>query len=298
VFTHFYRQRFDGRADFAYTGLAHRASQLFDESRFDGDENVIVDFKYSASPRITWWFDHHQSAFLSLEDAEHFRRDRSGKKFYDPTFKSCTKFLATIAREKFGIDPNLGELIRWADIIDGAQYPDAKTAVEMGAAAMKLTLVMESSPQNVCVRMIEWMTRRGLNEIAEQPEIRALFEPLYRRHMESIELIRERARYERGVIFFDLVGTGHEGYNKFIPYHLFPESIYTVSVTESSFRMKVSVGSNPWAPQEPVHNLASICERYGGGGHARVGAISFEPGELERARQVAREIVDVLKEPA
>jgi nanoRNase/pAp phosphatase (c-di-AMP/oligoRNAs hydrolase) len=43
-------------------------------------------------------------------------------------------------------------------------------------------------------------------------------------------------------------------------------------------------------------NLAQICERYGGGGHARVGAISFEPGETERAREAARVIVDELRE--
>ena len=296
VFTEFFRQRSDGRAEFVYTGLAHRASQLFDEALFDGDENVIVDFKYSASPRITWWFDHHQSAFLSLEDAEHFRHDHSGKKFYDPTFKSCTKFLATIAREKFGFDgQELNELIGWADIIDGAQYSDAKAAVEMAAPAMKLTLVMESAKENVCTKMIGWLTRRSLDEIAAEPEIQALFQPLYQRHLESIDLIRERATHEHGVVFFDLVGTGQEGYNKFIPYYLFPESIYTVSVMASSFRVKVSVGSNPWSPQEPAHNLATICERYGGGGHARVGAISFEPGAVEQARAAAKEIVALLK---
>ena len=296
VFTEFFRKRYDAGAEFVYTGLAHRASQLFDEALFDGDENVIVDFKYSASPHITWWFDHHQSAFLSLEDAEHFRHDHSGKKFYDPTFKSCTKFLATIAREKFGFDGSeLNELIGWADIIDGAQYSSAKAAVEMAAPAMKLTLVMESAKENVCTRMIGWMTRRGLDEIAAEPEIQALFQPLYQRHLESIDLIRERAAHEQGVVFFDLIGAGQEGYNKFIPYYLFPDSVYTVSVTASSFRVKVSVGSNPWAPQEPAHNLATICEHYGGGGHARVGAISFEPGAVEQARRAAGEIVALLK---
>jgi nanoRNase/pAp phosphatase (c-di-AMP/oligoRNAs hydrolase) len=55
------------------------------------------------------------------------------------------------------------------------------------------------------------------------------------------------------------------------------------------------VGSNPWSEHEPKHNLATICERYGGGGHARVGAISFEPGELKKARDVAGEILAELK---
>ncbi len=60
---------------------------------------------------------------------------------------------------------------------------------------------------------------------------------------------------------------------------------------KSSFRTKVSVGSNPWAKRELTHNLAAICERYGGGGHPRVGAISFATGEVEQARKAAAEIV-------
>ena len=80
-------------------------ASLFDEKQFDGDENAIVDFKYSSSPKITWWFDHHQSAFLTPEDAAHFEQDQSNRKFYDPDFKSCTSFIATIAEQRFGFDP-------------------------------------------------------------------------------------------------------------------------------------------------------------------------------------------------
>ncbi len=42
-------------------------------------------------------------------------------------------------------------------------------------------------------------------------------------------------------------------------------------------------------------NLAQICERYGGGGHARVGAISFPPDQEGRAREAAAEIVAELR---
>jgi hypothetical protein len=57
------------------------------------------------------------------------------------------------------------------------------------------------------------------------------------------------------------------------------------------------VGSNPWTPHEPSHNLASICERYGGGGHSRVGAISYGPNQLDRARATAKEIIEELSRP-
>ena len=284
-------------AEFRYTGMAHKASQLFDPGLFDGDENAIVDFKYSSSPKLTWWFDHHQSAFLSPEDAEHFRRDHSGRKLYDPSYKSCTSFIAAVACERFGFRaPDLEDLVHWSIIIDGAQYPDAKSAVELGAPAMKLTLVIEAAKgSGIVQKIIGWMQHRKLAEIVAEPEIQELYEPLYQRHLENKEIIRRQAREDNGVVFFDLADYDVEGYNKFIPYYLFPAATYTVSVSPSSFRTKISVGSNPWASREPTHNLATICERYGGGGHARVGAISLAPGELVRAREIASEIVAELK---
>lgn len=296
-FTRFIAGAVHPEAEFFYTGMAHRADQLFEPELFDGDENAIVDFKYSSDERLTWWFDHHQSAFLSAEDAEHYRRDRSGRKLYDPSYKSCTSFIRDVTRERWNFEaPDLEDLVHWANIIDGAQYPDARTAVELGAPAMKLTLVIESAKGSDLVqRVIRWMTRRTLEEIIQEPEIATLYEKLYQRHLKSIDVIRSRAVEQDRVVFFDLAGCELEGYNKFIPYYLFPNSIYTVSVSPSSFRTKISVGSNPWAPETPGHNLASICERYGGGGHPRVGAISFEPGALEKARAVAAEIVAELR---
>jgi len=296
-FSRFLEDKFYPEAEFLFTGLAHKASQIFDDSMFDGDENAIVDFKYSPHPRLTWWFDHHQSAFLQPSDEEHWRRDTSGKKFLDPHSRSCTGFIARVTKEKFGYDPaDLSELVQWADIIDGAQYPDAKTAVELAAPAMQLTLVIEGVKGSGMVeRIIRYMRRMSLAEIISRPDVQAEYQPLYQRHLRSIDIIRERAACQNGVVFFDLVDYDLEGYNKFIPYHLFPASVYSVSVSKSSFRTKVSVGSNPWAPVQPRHNLATICERYGGGGHPRVGAISFDLSAIEQARRVAAEIVRELQ---
>src|SRR5512143_200664 len=132
LFARFYRERIRADVDFVFHGLVHRAGALFNEADFDGEENAIVDFKYSSSPKITWWFDHHESAFLTPEDAAHFGLDQSNRKFYDPDFKSCTSFLAMIAQTRFGFNPApVGDLVHWTDIIDGAMYEDARTAVEM-----------------------------------------------------------------------------------------------------------------------------------------------------------------------
>ena len=297
LFARFYQERIRGDVKFAFSGLLHRAGALFDEIKFDGDENAIVDFKYSSSPKITWWFDHHESAFLTPDDAEHFEQDQSNRKFYDPGFRSCTKFLATIAEQRFGFNPEpVAELVEWADIIDGALYKDAQSAVEMKAPAMKLTMVIESAQDPEMVpRLIRLLANKPLSEILQEPSVTGVLPRLMERHQRSIDLMRQRTEFKDGTIFFDVTDQDLEGYNKFVPYYLHPASIYSVGLSKSSFRTKVSVGSNPWAQDDRLVNLAKICERYGGGGHARVGAISFDVRQEDAARKAAREIVEELR---
>ncbi|HZU41835.1 MAG TPA: phosphoesterase [Terriglobales bacterium] len=298
VFSRFYRERIREDVQFEFSGLLHRAGALFDESKFTGDENAIVDFKYSPSPKITWWFDHHQSAFLSESDAEHFEQDQSNRKFYDPDFKSCTKFIATITEERFGFNPEpLADLIHWTDVIDGALYEDAKTAVEMKAPAMKLTMVIESAHDHDFVpRLIPLLATEPLGKIIETPFVAERLPELLSRHRDSVEVMRKRIECKDGTVFFDVTDLELEGYNKFIPYYLFPECVYSVGLSKSNFRTKVAVGSNPWNNIPDMENLAKICERYGGGGHARVGAISFDVNQLEGARKAAGEIVAELRD--
>lgn len=297
LFSRFYKERIRPDAEFEFTGLVHRAGALFDERDFTGDENAIVDFKYSPSPKITWWFDHHQSAFLTPEDAEHYRRSDKKQKFYDPDYKSCTKFLAHIAEEKFGFDASpVAELIEWADIIDGAQFKSPQEAVEMAEPAMKLTMVIEStSDPKFLPKLIPYLVREPLADVLKEPFVAELIPPLMERHRKSIDILRQRSQCSLGTIYFDITDYDLEGYNKFIPYYLHPESVYSVGLSSSSFRVKVSVGSNPWTSRQNMVNLAKVCERYGGGGHARVGAISFPVDRAEDARKAAAEIVQELR---
>lgn len=298
VFLRFYRDRIQPEPRVALIGMAHQAGQQFHDDLFKADEAAIVDFKYASSDRLTWWFDHHHSAFLTLEDEQHFRRDSSGKKFYDPSFKSCTKFIATITQKHFGFEcPMLAELVHWADIIDGAQYRDAKTAVEVKEPAQKLAAVIEANKETEFLhQIIRRLSERSLGEVATEKKVMDRYEPLSRRHEENIRIIQEASRCARGVLFFDLTGAGLEGYNKFIPYYLHPEANYTVSLLRTPKRMKVSVGWNPWSKAERTHNLAAICERYGGGGHPVVAAISFNPEASDEAWNAAEEIVAELRQ--
>ena len=304
LFSRFHGECIRPDASYEFCGLVHRAGALFNEADFTGDENAIVDFKYSASPRITWWFDHHLSAFLTPEDHQDYLQGMAdgrynNRRFYDPNYVSCTSFIAQIASTRFEFNAApVAELVKWADIVDGALYVSPQSAVEMPEPAMKLTLIIESTQDPTFMpRLIPLLTRMSLQQVLDQPWIASLLPPLLDRHERAIELIRSRSESKQGTIFFDISDHPSEGYNKFIPYYLHPEATYSIGLSKSSFRTKVSVGSNPWTKTKPevMVNLAAICERYGGGGHARVGAISFPPDREDDARRAAAEIVAELR---
>lgn len=294
VFTRFYKERIDPEAHVSYEGLAHKAGGApIDPAVFCGEANAIVDFRYSQDPRLTWWFDHHQSAFQVPGDEEHFRRDQSGRKFHDPKRKSCTLYLAEIAAQRFGFDPRpMRELIDWAELIDGAQFASPTQAVELKEPALQLMTVLEANKEPGFIpRVITELSRVTLSELAAQDWVRAPLQPLLDRHARAIEIIRKKASYDRGIVFFDVADEMLDSINKFIAYYLYPDARYTVWIGRSPSRSKISIGSNPWRGSERRHDLSRIAERYGGGGHPVVAAISFKAEELERARSAAREIL-------
>ncbi|MDY7228907.1 hypothetical protein [Hyalangium rubrum] len=294
VFTRFYRERVRADASFTYRGLAHKpGAEGIDASVFSGDENAIVDFRYSQDARLTWWFDHHASAFQQPGDEAHFRADTSGRKFHDAHRKSCTKYLADVARERFGWDASsMQELIHWAEIIDGAQFPSPQMAVALEEPALRIMTVLEANKSpDFIPQVIQRMQGESLASIAASPLIAEPLAPLLERHQRHIEQVRAKARYENGVVFFDLADEGVDSLNKFIAYALYPEARYTLWVGQGPSRAKVSLGSNPWRPELRKHDLAGIAGRYGGGGHPVVAAVSFKPGELEKARAAYREIL-------
>jgi hypothetical protein len=297
VFSKFYLAKIDPNAQINFTPVMHRAGNAFDRNLLDGDANAIVDFKFCADDRLDWWFDHHESAFLSEEDEAYFRQKKSETHFLDTASKSCCEFIRRVAADKFGFaDESLDELVEWARIIDGALYESAAQCVELRAPALKLMQVIEGERDPAFIeKIILQMRDKPLAEIVESEEIQAKLQPILEQHNRTLDLIRQKATYSRGVVSFDLTEYGFDGFNKFIPYYLYPQTTYNVALTRGSQRTKISVGSNPWSPRPRLHNIARICERYGGGGHAVVGAVSLKPDEVEKGRQFMREIIEELQ---
>lgn len=284
-----------------FVPLAHGQGNPFGADAFAGDVNACVDFRFSPSPRLHWWFDHHASAFPAPEDRAAFERDASGQKFWDPKAPSCAGFIARTLAARFGWRPaGLDELVRWAEVIDAAAFETPAQAVQLAEPALQLMTLLEATRDPaVPTRIIEAMAEaRPLAEIAAAPWAAGPLASILSRHRQALDVVRARARIDGGVVTFDLSETGIESANKFISYFLFPDAAYTVVVTRDAKRSKVSVGSNPWARPARPHDISKLCEKYGGGGHPVVGAVSLPPDRLEDARRVAAEIVATLQTPS
>lgn len=288
---------------FTYKAMGYGPGQNgVDPALMKGDDNAILDFRFSPSSKLTWYFDHHVSAFVTPEDRAAYelgaREDQAGRRqmFHDGAYGSCTKLIADIGRERFGLDTSdADELIRWADMIDSASFPSAEMAVNKTEPVLQLMSVVEHKGNDAFLQaMVQRLLQEPLEHVAKSPEIEAAFAPIAAQQRAFVDLVKQHAEDRGRVVLVDLSGAVVEVAAKFVTYALWPSSAYSVLLTRSPSKCKISIGYNPWAPVPRTHDVASICERHGGGGHPVVGAISLPAGDVVRAQKLAREIAEEL----
>lgn len=305
MFTRLYRHRFAGDgATFTYHGAGYGPGQNGVEAKvLSGDVNAILDFRFSALPKLDWYFDHHVSAFATPEDRAFFERRAAEQQtggelrfFHDGAYSSATKLIADLGRDRFGLDPApTAELVRWADMIDSAAFPSAEMAVARREPELRLMTVVEHLGDDAFLaRMVPRLLERPLSEVARSEDVAQAYEPLGRAHEAFVKLVEQRAQRVGHVVLVDLSDQLIEVAGKFVTYALFPESAYSVLLSRSKSKCKISIGYNPWSPVARRHNIAEICERHGGGGHPVVGAISLAADKVEEAKALSRSIADEL----
>jgi hypothetical protein len=305
MFTRLYRHRFAGAAAaFTYHGAGYGPGQNGVDARvLAGDVNAILDFRFSPLSQLTWYFDHHVSAFVTADDRAYYdSRVSEGEVigdrrfFHDGGYSSATKLIADIGEARFGLDPApSAELVRWADMIDSAAFPSAAMAVERKEPELRFMTVVEHLGDDAFLtRMVPRLLTEPLAEVARSVEVAQAYEPLGRAHEAFIKLVEQRAQALGAVVLVDLTDQLIEVAGKFVTYALYPESAYSVLLSRSKSKCKISIGYNPWSSIPRTHNIAAICERYGGGGHPVVGAVSLPAEKVDEAKALARSIAEEL----
>jgi len=299
IFTRFYLAEGHPGARVTFRGMAHGQGDPFGphpETTFEGDDNAVVDFRYHPSPRLTWWCDHHATSFIAPEHEATLAQRDPGRFCFDPKAPSCGGLLARWLGERYGFSfPLQDALVREADRIDAARFGSPEEAVALADPALRLATVLESAPgPELSEQLIQEVTRRPLAQVAALPGVVRALGPVLDAHRRNQALFQAHMELRDGVALVDLSAQGVEGFNKFIPYAIHPDLRYTVVLTASRRRTKVSVGSNPWNRPDPLVDLGALCKRHGGGGHPVVGAVTLPPGQEAEGRRVFNAVAATL----
>lgn len=265
------------------------------------EEHAILDFRFTESPKVDWYFDHHPTAFGSDEERDRALAgaDAGRKLFWNPGYGSCAKLIADIARERYD-EPlsSLSDLVDWADRIDAARFATAEEATSVAAPAMKLAAVVEQHGNGAFLeRMVPRLLERTLDDIVRMPDVDDLWKPIEASRAAFRDLLCAHAKVRGPVVLVDLADRVIGAAPKFVTYAAFPQCTYSVTVARTQKLVKVGVGFNPWGDEPRLHDIAAICRRHGGGGHPVVGSVSFPLSEVIPARALAASIVAELSAP-
>lgn len=271
--------------------------QTVPERWLNGAENAIVDFRYTDSKKLTWFFDHHVTAFANDKQRDR-ALDRSDRYHFAPDYGSCTKLIADVAKERYGLDFAEHEaLITWADRIDTASFESALDAIDRTLPVQQLAAVVEQKGDGQLYNeLIPQLATQSLDDVAASDAVQERWHPLAEAQADTRRRI-EGALERRGkVAFVDLHGAPLRASGKFVAYALAPECPYSVALIRMAKHLKISIGYNPWSGKDRQHDIAALCRRYGGGGHPVVGAVSVPLDRLEDAQRICREVLETLNE--
>lgn len=270
----------------------------------NGDQNALLDFRYHPDPGLTYYFDHHKTAFPSDEERAHFdeRSEDDSRRFvWDPKSISCAHLVAKVAKERWGhvFSPRHADLLTWADKIDGARFESAEEATDRSHSVMKLASVVERfGDSNFLAQAIPILRTEGLSSLAEARFIKDHYRTISRYFHAYEKRVLEGGKPDGRIVLIDLSDKSVQVVAKFFPYKAYPKSLYSVMVTNVGSGFKLSVGYNPWHGAPLDVDIGAICARHGGGGHPVVGAVGFPSNQLDSAWRIASEIARELQTPS
>lgn len=282
-------------------GYGHRQDKPSREM-LSGAGNAIVDFRYEPIDSLTHYYDHHRTAFAGPEVRQHFeaRANSDPSHFvFNPDESSCAKLIAQALTAVHGKSlGHLESLVEWADRIDAARFSSAEEATDKSEPVLRLAAVVEQfGDRPFLTRAAEVLARSDLETLCKKRFVTHAYELLEPRQDEFVARVRARGTQIGRVAFADLGDQAASSITKFVQYRLWPTAAYSVMLTQTSSGIRIAIGHNPWSGSELDVDISRICARYGGGGHPMVGGIGFSKEELDRARQVAEDIVTELQTP-
>lgn len=258
--------------------------------------SAVVDYIYHTG--ATFWADHHGTTFLTAAAKADFERRLPHLRtlFYRSEYSSCAKLLWEELSTSFDYrNPGYAGLVEWADKIDAARYSSVEEAILGDAPALRIRASLgDGHDPAFFERIIKALRTKTLEEVARSAEVGGAARRVRERIRAGLRQFEKSAWLEDGgIVVFDVDGTGRV-ISRYAPYYVYPSARYSVGIVRSESGAKITAMRNPWRDFQSVR-LGRIFEKFGGGGHERVGAVLLADGRAPDARQVLSRIVDEIR---
>ena len=262
---------------------------------------AVVDFLFH--PGAQFWADHHLTTFLTNEARQQFEGAEAagnhGQRwlFYDPSQGSCAMLLWQKLNSHFPSDAErLQEMVVWADKIDSARYDSVHEAILGEAPALQLNAsLIRGNSVEYCAFLLDALKEKSLAEVANLPEVSSRFQEIREQMRRGLEIFASAARLDAGeIVVFDLRASPDSIVSRYAPFYFFPNARYSIGATRDEQGARITAMRNPWRAFSSVP-IGALFQRYGGGGHERVGAVILENREDGEVTRTLRELLEEIR---
>jgi len=262
---------------------------------------AIVDFLYH--PHADFWADHHQTSMLTTKAEVDFQR-RKGKAclLFDDGAPSCAGLLYRRLKRFLAHKPHFREMVRWAEKIDSASYSSVEEAILGDAPALRinrsLLLEEEENGPGYAYFLMQQMRAHGLSHVAGLREVIQRERKARRTLERGLKKAQQAAQMKPGqVVVMDIKKNRNQMVSRYAPYYAQPKARYSIGIVRSPDSIGITAMRNPWRPFKSVA-LGRVFEKFGGGGHRRVGAVRLAPEESGRVKDVVESLLSKMRQPA
>ena len=258
------------------------------------DPSAVVDFLYH--PRAQFWADHHSTTFLAEASRREFESKKDDRRIYDANAGSCALLLWDRIYKIFGHRNNrYRELVEWADKIDSARYSSVEEAVSSVAPALMIAKGLGiGQTSGYCESLVETLRVQTLTEVAELPEVQARSAEVERLTRLGWDRFTKSLHLEDdGVAVFD-VDAQDVFISRYGAFRLYPQARYSAGITRLRDSVKITVMRNPWR-EFFCPPLGKIAEKFGGGGHTRIGSISLRGDQVASAPSILAKFLEEMR---
>jgi hypothetical protein len=251
---------------------------------------AVVDFLYH--PDADFWADHHQTSFLKPSLKQRFEEQDNPFHIYNSKSGSCAKLLWRSLALRFSHqNRSFTDLVKWADKIDSARYSSVEEAIIGPYPALNInrSLVVTKDP-NYPVWLVTQLRKQTLDQVGRSPEVVGKSDEAKTMIEAGLDRFSRTVRLDgKDIAVFD-VDSSDVLINRYSPYRFFPEARYSLGIVRMPDSIKITAMRNPWL-QFPSVYLGKVFERFGGGGHRRVGSLLLRGSEASNAEGVMKRLL-------